>query len=147
MDVTDETELWQRARQEDGSAFAQLFDLHHARIYGRALAMVGNVHEADDIAAAAFFELWRKHRSVPLVDGSVRPWLLVATVNLSHNSRGSAARYTNLYFDSLARASRLASRTARSASMLQVNWTVSHHEPWLLICAIQQSARQRACVE
>jgi RNA polymerase sigma factor (sigma-70 family) len=96
MDVTDEADLWQRARQEDGSAFARLFDLHHARIYGRALAMVGNVHEADDIAAAAFFELWRKRRSVLLVNGSIRPWLLVTTVNLSRNSRRSAARYRGL---------------------------------------------------
>jgi RNA polymerase sigma factor (sigma-70 family) len=97
MGVTnDEAELWKRARQEDGSAFAQLFDLHHARIYGRALAMVGDVHEADDIAAAAFFELWRKRRSVPLVDGSVRPWLLVTTVNLSRNARRSTARYRGL---------------------------------------------------
>jgi RNA polymerase sigma factor (sigma-70 family) len=94
--VTDEAELWRRARQEDGSAFAELFDLHHARIYRRALAMVGNVHEADDIAAAAFFELWRKRRSVPLLDGSIRPWLLVTTVNLSRNSRRSAARYRGL---------------------------------------------------
>jgi RNA polymerase sigma-70 factor (ECF subfamily) len=55
--------------------------------------MVGNIHEADDIAAAVFFELWRKRRSVPLVDGSIRPWLLVTTVNLSRNSRRSTARY------------------------------------------------------
>lgn len=96
MDVTDELELWQRARHEDGSAFAELFDLHHARIYARALAMVGNIHEADDIAAAAFFELWRKRRSVPIVDGSIRPWLLVTTVNLSRNSRRTAARYRGL---------------------------------------------------
>jgi len=94
--VTDEAELWGRARQGDGWAFAQLFDLHHARIYGRALAMVGNVHEADEIAASAFFELWRKRRSIPLVEGSIRPWLLVTTVNLSRNSRRSAARYRGL---------------------------------------------------
>ena len=97
MGVTeDEAELWKRARQNDGSAFARLFDLHHARIYGRALALAGDVHEADDIAAAAFFELWRRRRSVTLVDGSVRPWLLVTTVNISRNVRRSTARYRGL---------------------------------------------------
>lgn len=100
MGVTEnEDELWQRALHNDGSAFAALFDLHHARIYGRALALIGNAHEADDVAAAAFFELWRKRRSVPLVEGSVRPWLLVTTVNLSRNARRSIARYRALIRD------------------------------------------------
>jgi len=95
----EEAELWQRARHEDGAAFAELFDMHHGRVFGRALALVADVHEADDIAAAAFFELWRKRRSVPLVSGSVRPWLLVTTVNLSRNARRSTARYRRLLRD------------------------------------------------
>ncbi|HEY4225922.1 MAG TPA: RNA polymerase sigma factor [Pseudolysinimonas sp.] len=97
--MDDEAELWQRARQDDGAAFAALFDLHRARIYGRALALMGSTHEADDIAAAAFFELWRKRRTVPLVAGSVGPWLLVTTVNLSRNARRSTARYRALLRD------------------------------------------------
>ncbi|MHC5794938.1 RNA polymerase sigma factor [Lacisediminihabitans sp. FW035] len=97
MGVMDnEAELWQRARQDDGWAFAQIFDLHRNRIHGRALSLMGNVHDADEIAAAAFFELWRKRRTVVLVDHSVRPWLLVATVNLSRNARRSTARYRRL---------------------------------------------------
>jgi RNA polymerase sigma-70 factor (ECF subfamily) len=91
--------LWQRARQDDGAAFAALFDLHHARVYRRAFALLGDVHDADDVAAAAFFELWRKRRSVPLVSGSVRPWLLVTTVNLSRNASRSTARYRALLRD------------------------------------------------
>ncbi|WP_223690463.1 RNA polymerase sigma factor [Leifsonia poae] len=97
--MDDEAELWQRARQEDGTAFAALFDRHHARVYRRALALLGDVHDADDTAAAAFFELWRKRRSVPLVSGSVLPWLLVTTVNLSRNTRRSSARYRALLRD------------------------------------------------
>ncbi|MFF1879762.1 RNA polymerase sigma factor [Leifsonia sp. NPDC058230] len=97
--MDDEDELWQRARRDDGAAFAALFDLHHARVYRRALALLGDVHDADDIAAAAFFELWRKRRSVPLVSGSVLPWLLVTTVNLSRNSRRGTARYRALLRD------------------------------------------------
>ena len=94
--MDDEAELWQRARQDDGAAFAALFDLHHVRVFRRAIALLGDVHDADDIAAAAFFELWRKRRSVPLVSGSILPWLLVTTVNLSRNSRRSTARYRAL---------------------------------------------------
>jgi hypothetical protein len=47
MGVMDnEAELWQRARQDDGWAFAQIFDLHRDRIHGRALSLMGNVHDA-----------------------------------------------------------------------------------------------------
>jgi RNA polymerase sigma factor (sigma-70 family) len=95
----DEAELWLRARHDDGAAFATLFDLHHARVYRRALGLLGNVHDAEDVAAAAFFELWRKRRSVLLVGGSVVPWLLVTTVNLSRNSRRRTGRYRRLLQD------------------------------------------------
>lgn len=92
----DEAELWLRARHDDGAAFASLFDLHHGRVYRRALGLLGDPHEADDAAAGAFFELWRKRRSVRLVSGSILPWLLVTTVNLCRNSRRSTARYRRL---------------------------------------------------
>jgi len=88
-----ETELWARAQAKDSLAYAELFDLHSARVYRRALGMLGNVHDAEDVTAAAFFELWRKHRAVRLVEGSVLPWLLVTVVNLSRNHVRGVARY------------------------------------------------------
>lgn len=89
----DESHLWALARQNDGDAFAALFDLHSERVYRRALGLLGTPHDADDVTAAAFFELWRKRKSVALIAGSVLPWLLVATVNLSRNVQRSTARY------------------------------------------------------
>jgi RNA polymerase sigma factor (sigma-70 family) len=89
----DEGELWERARRNDGDAFGLLFDLHGARVYRRALGLTGNRADADDIAAAAFFEMWRRRGSVQLTGGSVLPWLLVTTVNLSRNTRRAGARY------------------------------------------------------
>lgn len=88
-----ELELWDRARQKDGDAFGVLFDMHHERVYRRALGLVESRHDAEDVTAAAFFELWRKRNSVRPVNGSVLPWLLVTTVNLSRNLRRSASRY------------------------------------------------------
>ncbi|WP_104196264.1 RNA polymerase sigma factor [Cryobacterium sp. M15] len=88
-----EATLWERARHDDGVAFSLLFDLHQARIYHRALALMANTHDAEDVAAAAFFELWRKRRMVRPVHGSVLPWLLVTTVNLSRNSQRARTRY------------------------------------------------------
>jgi len=88
-----EVELWERARRDDGDAFGLLFDLHHTRVFHRALGLMAHRHDAEDVAAAAFFELWRKRRTVRLVNASVLPWLLVTTVNLSRNARRATSRY------------------------------------------------------
>lgn len=90
---TDDAAVWARALAHDPLAYAELFDRHSTRVYRRALGMLGNVHDAEDVTAAAFFELWRKHRGVRLVGGSVLPWLLVTVVNLSRNHVRGVARY------------------------------------------------------
>jgi RNA polymerase sigma-70 factor (ECF subfamily) len=90
---SDEAELWERARSNDGRAFAELFDLHRDRVYRRALGLVEDSHDAEDVTAATFFELWRRRHSVRVVDGSVLAWLLVTAVNVSRNQRRSTARY------------------------------------------------------
>ena len=92
-DDSAELQLWQRASQNNGQAFGELFDLHRDRVYRRALGLVGSQHDAEDITAAAFFELWRKRHSVRPADGSVLPWLLVTAVNLSRNLHRSTSRY------------------------------------------------------
>lgn len=89
----DETALWGRAKSNDADAFSLLFDRHRGRVYRRAYGLLGNAHDAEDATAAAFFELWRKRRTVSLVAGSVLPWLLVTTINSCRNIRRSAARY------------------------------------------------------
>lgn len=92
-DDSAELQLWKRASQNDGQAFGQLFDLHRDRVYRRALGLVDSQYDAEDITAAAFFELWRKRHSVTPANGSVLPWLLVAALNLSRNLRRSTLRY------------------------------------------------------
>ena len=92
-DVEDEATTWGRAREGDGTAFASLFRQHQARVYRRASSMLDSVHDAEDVTAATFFELWRKRRTVRVVDGTVLPWLLVTTVNLARNHRRGAGRY------------------------------------------------------
>lgn len=91
--VNEEEATWSRACGGDGTAFASLFTQHQARVYRRALTLVSNAHDAEDVTAAAFFELWRKRRSVRLVDGSVVPWLLVTAVNLARNHSRGTSRY------------------------------------------------------
>ncbi len=92
----DEAETWRRALSGDGSAFASLFRTHQARVYRRALSLLGEVHDAEDVTSAVFFELWRRRRFVRLVEGTVLPWLLVTTINMARNQRRGALRYRRL---------------------------------------------------
>jgi RNA polymerase sigma-70 factor (ECF subfamily) len=95
----DDGSLWVAALRNDGAAFAMLFDRHRPRVYRRAVSLTDSTHDAEDITASAFYELWRKRRSVTLVAGSAAPWLLVTTVNLARNHRRAALRYRKLIAD------------------------------------------------
>jgi RNA polymerase sigma factor (sigma-70 family) len=93
---SEEAGRWAAALAGSGDAFAWLFDLHRDRVYRHALRVLGNVHDAEDVTAGAFFELWRRREAVTLVEGSVLPWLLVTTSNLSRNAARSLRRYRSL---------------------------------------------------
>lgn len=89
----DELELWNAAQEGDGRAFARLFDTHQHRVLRHAAHLVSNPTLAEDIAATAFLELWRRRRDVRIVNGSVLPWLLVTTTNVARNSERALRRY------------------------------------------------------
>jgi RNA polymerase sigma factor (sigma-70 family) len=92
----DEATTWANVLRDDGDAFAAIFDQHRDRTYRHALRLTVNVHDAEDVVAGAFLELWRRRQSVRLVEGSVLPWLLVTTTNLSRNVTRSLRRYRSL---------------------------------------------------
>lgn len=92
----DEDLLWTAALAQDGSAFGRLFDLHRDAVFRQALRLVTSPADAEEVAASAFFELWRKRESVRLVNGSLLPWLLVTAANLSRNSHRSLIRRERL---------------------------------------------------
>jgi RNA polymerase sigma-70 factor (ECF subfamily) len=89
----EESAAWTASLENDGGAFAVVFDLHRDRVYHHALRMTTNVHDAEDVVAATFFELWRLRKSVRVVDGSVLPWLLVTATNVSRNVTRGIRRY------------------------------------------------------
>jgi RNA polymerase sigma-70 factor (ECF subfamily) len=92
----DEPAAWSAALNNDGDAFAAIFDLHRDRVFRHALRMTSNVHDAEDVTAATFLELWRRRSSVRVVDGSVLPWLLVTTTNLARNLARGIRRHRAL---------------------------------------------------
>lgn len=99
----DDEDLWARSLKGQGDAFGLLFDRHRDRIFRHAYRLRPDRHDAEDVMATAFLELWRRKEKVRVVDGSILPWLLVTTTNVARNSRRAAFRYRKL-LDSLPRA-------------------------------------------
>jgi len=96
MGSADDAGLWARSRTGDGGAFAALYDRHRDRVFRHAARLVGDRHDAEDVLAAAFLELWRRRDDVRLVGGSVLPWLLVTASNVARNLTRGTRRYRAL---------------------------------------------------
>ncbi len=92
-DDFDEAASWSAARGGDSAAFAALFDRHRDRVYGHALRLLGQRHDAEDVTAVVFLEAWRKRDAVRVVDGSIIGWLLVTTTYTVRNHTRSLRRY------------------------------------------------------
>ena len=92
----DEIEAWAAAVAGDSVAFAAVYDRHRERVFGLAVRLSENRHDAEDVTAAAFFELWRRRAAVRVVSGSVLPWLLVVTSNAAKNHARSIRRHRKL---------------------------------------------------
>ena len=93
MDSWDELADWSRALNRDPRAFASIFDHHEGRVFRHSLKLVEGYHDAEDVTAASFFELWRRRERVRIVAGSTLPWLLVTATNVALNTRRSLRRY------------------------------------------------------
>ncbi|WP_144828937.1 RNA polymerase sigma factor [Microbacterium sp. BH-3-3-3] len=85
--------LWPRARDGDRAAFRTLFDRHEQRLFRHAVRLLSVREDAKDAVAIAFLELWRKRRTVRLVDGSPLPWLLNTVTNTVRNLERSGRRH------------------------------------------------------
>lgn len=88
--------LWLEATSGTEASFGVIYDRYRARIFRKAYARVLDVADAEDIVALVFLEAWRRRADVRLVDGSLLPWLLVVTGNVTSNRERSMRRYRRL---------------------------------------------------
>ncbi len=88
--------LWRRSLEGDSEAFGLIYDRHRDGVFRHAYRLTGDRADSEDILATAFLELWRCRERVRLVEGSVLPWLLVTTTNISRNLIRAAFRYRKL---------------------------------------------------
>lgn len=95
-DQRSDAALWLEASSGTEASFGVVYDRYRARVFRRAYAQVSNVADAEDIVAIVFLEAWRRRRSVRFVDGSLLPWLLLVTTNVTLNTQRSARRHRRL---------------------------------------------------
>lgn len=95
-EILSDSALWLEAVAGTESSFGVLYDRYKHVIYRAALARVRNTNDAEDVVAIVFLEAWRKRADVRLVDGSLRPWLLVVMVNVTLSHQRSTRRYRRL---------------------------------------------------
>ncbi|MCL1041897.1 RNA polymerase sigma factor [Shewanella marisflavi] len=72
--------LVERAKQGDKTAFRQLYDQHHRRVYALCFRLAGQAELAEEATQETFVRLWQK---LPLFDGKSQftTWLHSLTVN------------------------------------------------------------------
>jgi len=89
----DDLTLVRRAQQGDRTAFRQLFDKYHRRVFAVALGVVKNPSDAHDVVQEAFVKVHR-HLSTFQGASSFYTWLYRITMNLAidHLRRKKVAR-------------------------------------------------------
>ncbi|HLA95611.1 MAG TPA: RNA polymerase sigma factor [Pyrinomonadaceae bacterium] len=73
-------DLTQLASKGDMTAFEEIYQRHHRRIYSICLRMLQNAHEAEDLTQDVFIQLYRKIGSFR-GDSAFTTWLHRMTVN------------------------------------------------------------------
>ncbi len=71
--------LLRRCARGDETAFARLYDLTSARMYGLALRVVRNPTYAEEVTQEAYLEVWRSSARFDPQRGSALSWLLTIT--------------------------------------------------------------------
>ncbi len=89
--MTDRELLAGYARDGDPGAFAEIVRRHAAKVYSACLRQLGNHHEAEDAAQAAFLVLARKARGLSSRT-ALSGWLLVTARHAARDLAKSRAR-------------------------------------------------------
>ncbi|WP_153502551.1 ECF RNA polymerase sigma factor SigK [Cumulibacter manganitolerans] len=69
-------ELLARSSRGDDAAFAELYDLVSARVYGMALRVVRDPAQAEEVTQETFVDVWRQSARYDASRGSVISWVL-----------------------------------------------------------------------
>lgn len=84
-----------RVGQGDREAFARLYSLTRGAVYALALSLLGDAHEAQDVAQDTFVRVWESAPSYRS-QGSPMAWLLTVARNLARSRLRQSGRQTTL---------------------------------------------------
>lgn len=84
-----------RVGQGDREAFSRLYSLTRGAVYALALSLLGDAHEAQDVAQDAFVRVWESAPSYRS-QGSPMAWLLTIVRNLARSRLRQSGRQTTL---------------------------------------------------
>ena len=84
MNLAEEDNLVQKAREGDTRAFAELVGAHQQFAYHVALRALNNTQDAEDIVQEAFVKVWEALTSFRH-DSRFRTWLYRIVMNLCYN--------------------------------------------------------------
>ena len=73
--------LLERLAENDKSALSELYELTKASVYGFALSILKNAHDAEDVLQSCFVNVWQ---NAPFyrAKGKPKAWILTITKNL-----------------------------------------------------------------
>ena len=72
-------DLLQRLLERDQNALAQLYDATVSRVFGLALRIAGNHHDAEEITCDVYSQAWRTAHRYDSQRASVTGWLMLMT--------------------------------------------------------------------
>jgi RNA polymerase sigma-70 factor (ECF subfamily) len=90
--LLNESDLISRARTGDEAAWEMLVREHQEPIFRLAYLLLGDAHEAEDVAQDTFVRAFRALHTFDIAR-SMRPWLLTIASNLARNKMRSLSRY------------------------------------------------------
>jgi RNA polymerase sigma-70 factor (ECF subfamily) len=81
----EDTTLMSRIADNDGTAFAMLYNKYHHKIYNIVIRIVKNDDDAREIVQDTFLQLWRKAKLFDSTKGMVVGWLITIAHNMALN--------------------------------------------------------------
>jgi len=86
----EETEILQKIRDGDRSAFEKLYDAYSAAIYGMVTKILRSEEAAEDVTQDTFVKIWKYIHSYDSQKGKLFTWML----NIARNTAIDALRKT-----------------------------------------------------
>lgn len=69
------TQRLERVAEGDADAFDDVYDAVAHRVYGIALRVLGDPHQAEEVAQETLIEVWRKSARFDAMQGSASAWI------------------------------------------------------------------------